>query len=122
MRTLCQPDENRICTQCKRPVPPRRAVNCPAKLAEGRPPRVVKKRPEMGDWFEGMLKKVGVTEDRYVQAKQLFHLDPFTLKAWHHPYYLQIKPPPWMHPPSQLLQLLIELHKQQWIHKVLYHL
>lgn len=86
-KNLCQ-DQDGACSQCGHKMTPGlRGRQCPAAAQErGRPeppivqsvkPRKCKEnKPGLGDLTERWLTKIGVTKERYIEAKQMFGLAP----------------------------------------------
>lgn len=73
MKTLCQPDAEGICTQCKTVVPPRLHRTCPAKHpGVGEQPRST--HTGVGDLTAEFFATFGITEDRYREVKAALHL------------------------------------------------
>lgn len=86
MKALCTGDP---CQQCGLQLPAGLRRTCPAYLRSPRDrvqPVDVVAPIVLGDWTESMLASVGVTPERYVEAKRLFGLSPSCncaqRKAW----------------------------------------
>lgn len=82
MKMLCQPAADGVCVQCGQPLPAGHRRTCQRGPRQESPPPPEK----LGDWTERQLKRIGVTEDRYKEAKERFGLDPNCAcpqrKAW----------------------------------------
>jgi hypothetical protein len=87
MKTLCQRNENNVCTQCGEYRPPGEFFNCPKKN-----PGVLRPAPKeattagLGELVGEFFSLFGVTEERYKNAKAAVGLDPACgcseRKAW----------------------------------------
>ncbi len=85
MKKLCQPLDGK-CTQCGYAIAPGVRRQCKPGV-EPRAFKRLQRQPEgLGDWVERQLKKIGVTEDRWGEAKAMVGLDPScgcaTRRAW----------------------------------------
>ena len=89
MKGNCQPGDDGLCTQCGVALPPNvrrmcsacdvgRVANVNAERRSGATarPRSARKSRGLGDWTERQFKKVGITQDRYKEAKEKFGLSP----------------------------------------------
>ncbi len=86
MTILCQHDAGK-CSQCGHPMQPNWRRTCGDKRVLGKAPQQRPATPEgLGDWLENQLKKLGVTEERWGEAKAIVGLDPScncaSRKAW----------------------------------------
>ncbi len=82
-KNLCQ-EKDGACSQCGHKMTASlRGRQCPAAAKErGRPvPPIVKstkprgckeKKPGLGDFTESLLQRIGVTKERYIEAKKMF--------------------------------------------------
>ena len=76
MHTLCQPNEDKICTQCNQKVDPQQARNCPAKGRVAERISQPMKQVQLGDAVQSFFESVGVTKERYLAAKEALNLAP----------------------------------------------